>query len=195
MVKLAVRPALLVAAGVLGLAACSSPQPGTALPTGGLPSSSTGAGQSTSTTPVTPSSGGSVGTSAIEPCSLLGAGDIAEYGTFGEPAKENLGGDRVCGYQRERKSASEDVLTISIDVRDQQGVKDVTDIGGGVTTGNVHGRKAAQTEGPASSACILALAVGEGSRVDVSVNAGDSKKACEIATKVADIVEPKLPKG
>jgi hypothetical protein len=31
--------------------------------------------------------------------------------------------------------------------------------------------------------------------VDVSVNAGDSQKACDIATKVADIVEPKLPKG
>jgi hypothetical protein len=46
-----------------------------------------------------------------------------------------------------------------------------------------------------SSSCVVAIAVGDSSRVDVFASADASlDEACEAATKVATAVEPKLPK-
>jgi hypothetical protein len=194
MLKLTVRPAvLLFAAGILGLAGCSSPQPGTALPSTGVPTSASG-GKTTST-PAGPSSPAAAGTSSIDPCSLLSASDLTQYGTFSGPDKKNLGGARVCAFQRTLASASDKELGVSINVRDTQGISTVNDVGGGKETGTVNGRKAIKASAPSQSACLLALAVGDNARVDVSITADSAQEACTVADKVADVVEPKLPKG
>lgn len=90
-------------------------------------------------------------------------------------------------------------FSIDVAVRDRQGIKDATDVGGGLQKGKMgSGRPAVQIPFPADQGgdCILALAVGETSRVDITASAvGDAKTACDIVSQVADIVDPKLPKG
>jgi hypothetical protein len=46
-----------------------------------------------------------------------------------------------------------------------------------------------------NSACTIALAVGDTSRVDVLVTADSTAEACDVAAKLVGVVEPKLPKG
>jgi hypothetical protein len=195
MPKLTVRPVLLLlTAGLFGLAGCSSSQPGMALPSTGVPTSAS-AGQTTSTAPAGPSSSAAVGTSSIDPCSLLRVSDLTQYGSFSGPGKENLGGARVCGFQRTRQSASDKELGVSINVRDTQGTSTVNDVGGGKQTGRLNGRPAIEAPAPSQRACLMALAVGDNARVDVSITADSAQEACAVAEKVADVVEPKLPKG
>jgi hypothetical protein len=121
--------------------------------------------------------------------------DLTQYGTFSGPDTENLGGARVCGFQRTRQSASDKELGVSINVRDTQGIDTVTDIGGGKTTGHLNGRTAIEAPAPAQGGCLMALAVGDNARVDVSITADSAEEACSVAEKVADVVEPKLPKA
>jgi hypothetical protein len=193
MSKRTVRPALLLlAAGLFGLAGCSSAQSGSALPGAGVPADS-GGGQTT-TASAGPSSAASA-TSSIKPCSLVSATDLAQYGTFAAPQEKELGGARSCLLQRTRQSASDKELGVSINVRDTQGTDTVTDLGGGKTTGKLNGRTAIEAPGPAQGGCLMALAVGDNARVDVSITADSAQEACTVAEKVADVVEPKLPKG
>ncbi len=182
MKKLCVVP---LAAAALVLAACSSEKPGSASPAPSAPPAS-----SSASSPA-PTSGAD--TASIEPCSLVGAADLASYGTFKPPTSENAGGARLCTLNKEAATASE-TLSIGIGVRDTQGLDTVSDAGTGKTTGNVNGRKAILAPRPPAG-CLMALELGASARVDVLVAADDAEKACGIAEKVADIVEPKLPKS
>ncbi|MBB5854368.1 DUF3558 family protein [Amycolatopsis umgeniensis] len=181
MKKLYVVP--LAAAGLV-LAACSSEKPGNASPAPSAPPASSSASSA-------PTSGAD--TASIEPCSLVGASDLASYGTFKPPTTENAGGARLCTLSKEAATASES-LSIGIGVRDTQGLETVSDAGNGKTTGNVNGRKAVLAPRPPAG-CLMALELGSSARVDVLIATDDTEKACGIAEKVADIVEPKLPKS
>ncbi|MFC9251669.1 DUF3558 family protein [Amycolatopsis thailandensis] len=182
MKKLYVVP---LAAAALVLAACSSEKPGSASPAPSAPP----AQSSASSAPAT--SGGD--TASVDPCSLVSAADLASYGTFKPPTNENAGGARLCTLNKEAASASES-LSIGIGVRDTQGLDSVSDAGNGKTTGNVNGRKAILAPRPPGG-CLMALELSASARVDVLIAGGDTEKACGTAEKVADIVEPKLPKG
>jgi len=193
MLKLVARPVLfLLAAGVLGLAACSTPETGNPTPSTNVPASSGG----TPSSPVSPtksSSGGTATTAAVDPCSLLGVSDLAQYGSFSGPTPSNAAAARSCIFHRQLASASDKELGVSINVRDLQTIDSVNDLGGGKQTGTVNGRKAVESKGEA--ACVMVLAVGDDSRVDVSITADTTDEACTVAEKVADVVEPKLPKS
>ncbi len=186
MTKLFARVALTSAAAALLLAGCTTKEPGSASPvsTPSAPASSEG---STSANP------GGATTSSLDPCSLLSASDLASYGTFGEPRTQQADGARSCGYILNTQNASDPQLSVSVDIRDSQGI-DSAGKGKSPIPSQVNGRKAAVIP-VGSQSCILAMAVGDTSRVDLSVGADDSTKACDVATKVANIVEPKLPKG
>jgi hypothetical protein len=123
----------------------------------------------------------------------LSINDLSSFGTFKGPDKSNKDGARSCGFDQQVAQASDPALTVSVDVRDNQNVDSVNDVGQGLVPGKVNGRKAVQAPGPGS--CTLALAVGDTSRVDIGTTADDTKTACDAASKIADIVEPKLPKG
>ncbi|WP_340685875.1 DUF3558 family protein [Amycolatopsis coloradensis] len=183
MKKLCVLP---LAAAALVLAACSSEKPGSASPAPSAPPAQTGGSSSA------PATGGG-DTKSIDPCSLLSAADLSSYGTFKDPVTLNEGGARACQFSKEAASAS-DSLTVSVDLRDTQNIDSVNDGGNGKTTGNVNGRKAVLVPKPPSG-CLMALELTASARADVLVDATDPKQACEVAEKVADTVEPKLPKG
>ncbi|HEV7979376.1 DUF3558 domain-containing protein [Amycolatopsis sp.] len=194
MSKVIARPALLLlVVGAFGLAGCSSSEIGTAVPSTGLPSS--GQPQPSPTAPPESSTqGGSAGTASVQPCSLLSATDLTEYGTFNGPDEKELGGARTCGFQRKLASASDKGLGVSINVRDKQGISSVNDLGQGIQTDKLNGRDVVRAPST-NSACTIALAVGDTSRVDVLVTADSTAEACDVAAKLVGVVEPKLPKG
>jgi hypothetical protein len=183
----------ILAAAVLSLTACSGEEGGAALPAESLPFTSTAPSQPSSG-PLTPDEGAEAPTTALEPCSLLSADDLAEFGDFKDGVQNDGGGARGCEYDRKIENASDDADVVGLLIRDTQGVDEVQDLGDGVQTGSVEsGRKAVQTSGNGS--CIIALAVGENSRVDAGAVAGTEERACQIADAVAAIIEPKLPEG
>lgn len=178
------------AAALLALAGCSGEEGGSA-----LPADPPGPSQPPSNTALPQSSAsGDAPTAGLDACSLLSANDLAEFGSFGTGTSEEMGGARGCGFDKELDSASDDSLGVTVAIRDEQGVDEVNNLGDGKETGKVPGgRKAVRTSG--GTACIIALAVGEQSRIDVGTVAADAEQACEVADKVAGIVEPKLPEG
>jgi hypothetical protein len=193
MPKLVARPVLfLLAAGVLGLAGCSTPESGNPSPSTTAPASSGGA-PSSPASPTSSSSSGTAATSAVDPCSLLGVSDLAQYGTFSGPTPSNAAAARSCIFQRQLASASDKALGVSINVRDLQTIDSANDLGGGKQTGTVNGRKSVEVKGDA--ACVMVMAVGDNSRVDVSITADTTDEACTVAEKLSDVVEPKLPKS
>lgn len=177
---------LPLAAAALVLAACSSEKPGTP---SAVPSSPAQSAPSSSA-PAT----GSGNTASIDPCSLVSAAEVSSYGTFKSPEAGESGGARTCTLVKDVATASEEGLSLSVGIRDSQGLDSVNDAGNGKTNGNVNGRKAVLVPTPPTE-CVMALEVGSGSRVDVVASSTDPEKACGIAQKIADIVEPKLPKG
>lgn len=175
-----------LAAAALVLTACSSEKPGSAGPAPSSPPAQTGGSSSAPTT-----SGGD--TASIDPCSLISSADLTAYGTFKPPVTANEGGARSCQFAREAATAS-DSLTLSVDIRDTQSVDNVNDGGSGKTAGNVNGRKAVLVPKPPSG-CLMALELTASARADILVDSSDPEKACDVAEKIADLVEPKLPKS
>lgn len=182
----------IVLAGALGLAGCSG-EPGSASPTTAPANTTTG--------PTTPGPADAP-TASLDPCELLDIAtldrEFAEYRPFQEddrnvPGGRSIAGARACDWETDLDRATNlrQAMGISIGVRDDLGVKDARDAGGGVNRGKLaSGREAAQMPSPPEG-CIMALAVGESSRVDVVIDA--PKQACGIAEAIADLIEPKLP--
>jgi hypothetical protein len=190
MKKLYARTVLPLAAIVLVVTGCTSTQAGTP-----SPAATTSSGAATSGT--SPAGPGGATTTSLDPCSLLLASDLTSYGTFIGPNKREEFGARSCGYVTQVKNSSDPQLGVDVNVRDTQTVDALNDLGGGITQGKVNGRRSALAAGsPDLGSCVLAMAVGTSSRVDVFItSATDTKQACDVATKVADTVEPRLPKG
>ena len=186
MTKFFVRAVLASAAAAVLLAGCTTKEPGNATPASTSSAPSTGESSSSS---------GAATTSSLDPCSLLSASDLASYGTFGEPRKREAFGARSCGYLMKAQGASDSHLGVDVNVRDSQGIDTVNDSGKGTIPSQVNNRQAVVVP-TGNTGCILAMAVGSASRVDISItSAADSTKACDTASQVAKIVEPKLPKG
>ncbi|MFD8497423.1 DUF3558 family protein [Amycolatopsis sp. NPDC059657] len=175
---------------LLSIAGCSAKEPGTAQPSTGAPGTS-------ASSPSGPSSSGNNGspTAALDPCSLLDPVALGEFGPFdGGPRADVKPGARVCNLGRKLMSATDEVLVIGVAVRDEQGLADTNETGAGKTEGKVNGRKALQVPDLIQH-CLIVLEVTATSRVDVAITASDPQQACKVAGKVADLVEPKLPKG
>jgi hypothetical protein len=134
---------------------------------------------------------------SVDPCSLLDAtSDLSEVGTFEGPTRKDRAGARSCVWQLERDNPAGEGLVIALDVRDDQTVDSLTDVGGGVQPGAINDRTAAEAPDPASNDCTLAIALTESSRIDVGIAAMDDvNAACEVAREVAYLVEPRLPKA
>ncbi|MGW9478865.1 DUF3558 family protein [Saccharomonospora azurea] len=133
----------------------------------------------------------------LNPCSLLdAASDLSEVGTFAGPTRKDRAGARSCVWQLERDNPAGEGLVIALDVRDDQTVDSLTDVGGGVRPGAINDRTAAEAPDPASNDCTLAIELDTTSRIDVGIAAMDDvNAACEVAREVAYLVEPRLTKA
>ncbi|MCE6995782.1 DUF3558 domain-containing protein [Saccharothrix sp. S26] len=86
--------------------------------------------------------------------------------------------------------------TTSVTVKAQPSLKIDEAVGKELSDITVGSRKAKLVKAPSSeSSCLVAIEVTATSRVDVGASANASQaEACEAATKVAEAIEPKLPK-
>ncbi|NIJ14587.1 hypothetical protein FHU38_004988 [Saccharomonospora amisosensis] len=182
---------LLVAA--FGLAGCSDAESGLASPEDSRPSAHTSVGSSV---PTSDSSGStSRGIDSVDPCSLLTDSEVAAFGKYQEPNARQVGTARGCDWNPVRENAQQKLPLISFSVRDNVGVDGVVDLGTGLQRGEMDsGRGVVRTTTP-DHGCLIAMAVGEDARVDVVVGAVEPDKACDIASRIAEIIDPKLPMG
>lgn len=179
------------AAGTIILGGCSDAQTGHAVP-------NTGDGATSQTSAPAPSTGTSTDTTlaAIKPCDLLTSQEAAQFkaqgpGQVGDT--QASGSTSACGWHG--RSASDASVSFGIDIRASQGVDELQANGGTISDGKVNSRTARELQ-TVNAGCIVALAVTPDSRVDVSaVVVGDdnSTQSCQIASNIANIVEPKLP--
>jgi hypothetical protein len=177
------------AAGAIILVGCSDAQTGRAVP-------GTGVGATSQTSAPPSSTGTDTALAAIKPCDLLTPQEAAQFkaqgpGQVGDT--QASGSTSACGWHG--RSASDASVSFGIDIRATQGVDELRANGGTITDGKVNSRSARQLQ-TVNAGCILTLAVTPNSRVDVSVVVvGDdnSTQSCQIASNIANIVEPKLP--
>jgi hypothetical protein len=180
----------VVAAGTLALTGCTDTQTGGPSPVSTGPSGTSSAAASASN-----QSGADSALAAVQPCGLLTTAEAAQFQAQGPGQVDDTsaaGSTSACGWHG--RSASGQSVSFGIDIRAGQGVDEVQANGGQLTDGTVNGRTARQLAD--GNSCILALKVGAHSRVDVSVvvvGDTDSTAACQTASSIANIIEPKLP--
>lgn len=169
--------------------ACTTEQPG--LPTPGDTPPATnkptipGGGSTSKSTPRTtkPGSGNSP-VSNLDPCTLLSSAEVATLAV--KPGTSE--GTQGCRW----RAVSQGDYTIQVDVYDDLGIKDAQATGEIKPIANVGKHKAIQF--PYGGTCTIALEITNTSRVDVAASAGSTvEKGCELAARVAPMVEPKLP--
>lgn len=174
------------------VAACSSSEGGEPVPP---QESETAPAPSTSAAGATSADQKSASLSSIDPCSLLSSNELSKYGTFPPGVPNNVGSARGCKYEKDTDSPTTDPnRVISVNLRNEQGIDDVQDLGNGINRTEVDGREYAQVA--ASGGCIIVIGVSPTSRVDINTTATEgTQKRCNIADEVGQIVEPKLPQG
>lgn len=83
---------------------------------------------------------------------------------------------------------------MALDVRDNQMIDTLKDVGGGVESSEINGRPATQADNPTFGDCTLAMQLDDRSRIDVGVTGpNDTNTTCQVAQDVAYIIEPRLP--
>lgn len=162
---------------VFAVAACGGSQvQGTATSAPGTTSADT---ETTS-----PSTSESNDLASVNPCSLLTKEEITALGVKREPERDKIGTSDACKFRPTGYS-------LIIGTRANLGLSQVQGSGGPVTDTTIGGRKAKQSG--ASGSCLIAMEVTATSRVDIQAT-GDPADLCDRASKVAGLVEPKLPR-
>lgn len=129
------------------------------------------------------------GLAGIEPCDLLDDGELATLQlTGGDPS--TIGSARACRWNRQGATIEES-YTVSVELFDEQSL---TDLNAPTVQAiaNIGDHEAATFIGTTGT-CGVSLGVGSSSRVDNTALGSDQQQACELATELAKIVEPKLP--
>ncbi|WP_245378173.1 DUF3558 family protein [Kibdelosporangium banguiense] len=186
------RRPVLVLALLAALTACSDQATG--VPTAGVttPRSTTAGGPFPSTPSRSADTGGAANRpkgpmADVAPCSLLTSTEVAEL-QAGPSKEETINKARACRFTEAKG------FTMSVAIFDELGLDDLVARGTPkpVTVGN---RKALQSIGGIDT-CAISIELTNTSRVDTQGTAGgDEQKSCDIALKVARLVEPKLPTG
>lgn len=169
-----------ITAMVVVVSGCSGSEPGMPSPAG-----------HTSSDKDPSSSGNATGTStsdtatldALDPCSLLNAGNRDDLGITTTGEKKKVGTARVCEWETSGGS-------LLIALRSNGGLDVVNDAGGTSTNTTVGNHDAKRKSGTAL--CYFFIGVTEHSRVDVQ-GVKDARPDCDLAKKAAEIIEPKLP--
>lgn len=186
--SLALTP--MIAAATLALVGCSAESTGQ--PTSAAPDSSGGVSSSS------PGQAGASQLSAMKACDLLTNQELAVMQVQGNGRDQDTAASgATSGCHWSGTAANGAATTLGVSVRAAQGVDSVNANGGQVTHGTVNSRPAVQVVENPSATCMISLAVSPSARVDLTfvvVGASDATEACETDNKIANIVEPKLPK-
>ncbi|WP_232285279.1 DUF3558 family protein [Saccharomonospora xinjiangensis] len=136
----------------------------------------------------------------VDPCSLLNEEQISKYGEFIGPKDSFLKGDPVCSWRVPKETASDsDAPLVDLIYLDDLGTGDVVDLGDGLTSGTTEatGRELVKTSGvnPVTGTpdCLVSMRVSDRARLDVMV--GFTSDPCELAGKIVEMVDSKLPRS
>jgi hypothetical protein len=162
-----------------------------------VPGDSTTAETSTTTRGSTPSrttSGAPTsGTSPFadrKPCTLLPSSGATEMGFSGQGNEQKVGSARRCQW-RITGATIKDSFTVSVGLWDTAGLKDLSGTDAPTPVPTVGKHEAVRIKDTAG--CSIFMGVTEKSRVDTAANGGSVDKACELALKLATLIEPELP--
>jgi hypothetical protein len=183
------RPlAVSVAALLILLVGCSEQLQGSPSP-GDAPANQSTTEQTTEAATTSSPPAGNAGIAGLQPCELVdGAALSALDLTSG--VQKTVGGIRVCRYQLDGATLNE-TFTVSVELFDNQGLANLS-------AENVQslpdiGTHEAASFSDATGTCGVSLGVGAASRVDNTAVGGDHGLGCEVAARLAAVVEPKLP--
>lgn len=175
---------------LIGTAACTESTPGQALP-GPTRATSAGSGgpfpTGASRTTVAQQTVPPSPLRDIEPCSLLSAAEAAEL-RAGPGKSERLNNARACLFH------DADGFSMSMAVYDELGLEDIVAHSAITPVPTVGKHNAVQWMGGIRT-CAISLEVTKTSRVDAqgTNNQPNDQKSCEIALRVAKLIEPRLP--
>jgi hypothetical protein len=129
---------------------------------------------------------------SLQPCDLLSS-DIVSQNQLGTATPGTEAGARICSWQNTTANNG-DGYAVGVDIRENQGIKDISSPSYTVTTDNIGSHPGRQLQSTQSGTCIVVIGVTSSSRVDVVINAGtDPVQGCQLANQFAKAVEPNLP--
>jgi Protein of unknown function (DUF3558) len=153
--------------------------------------SNTTSGEPLPTSEPTATSGGSPSLDVVDPCTLLTAAEVGQFGAnAGKPVNSSRA--RACQWLVPGGNG-----VFSINLRSGQGLADIVVAQGKLAdqrVGSHSGKILRDDDGP--GACMISIEITKSSRVDVqSSYKTDTAMACDRATKVTNLIEPRLPRG
>jgi len=180
--------AALVGAGLI-LSGCASTE-------AGMPTAGGDAGRAS-----TPSTAGPSAEqlAAIDPCTLLADTEARQLGVPPPGVRNDMAGASVCGWQLPvRDDPQFDTgLLVGVAIDPETGVDELAVPPDAVvtpTTVGEHRGRVVAGDNFGSGSCSVELRLGPNAAALVDVLAGqDTERACEVATRAATLVEPKLP--
>jgi hypothetical protein len=130
------------------------------------------------------------GTSALQPCELLTAKDLAALDLPTETEEISLGAARGCQWQKPH--SDEPGHTVTLAIMDALSIDEVvSDTAPKPLTVGSHDAMR-YTDG--AGGCGISIAVTESSRVDVfGTSDGNLKRGCKVVKRAAELVEQHLP--
>ncbi|OZM73242.1 hypothetical protein CFN78_10270 [Amycolatopsis antarctica] len=182
--------AVLSAALAAGCSEAGSAQP--APQSGGAPQPSASSMPGSSTVP---GPGDNTELAALKACDLGSEQEFAEFRVTrpGEDKGARFGATSSCVWIG--RSVGERATALGISIRPSQGLAEVNVTAGQVSDGKVGERTAKQLAGGTGGSCELFVEMGPTARVDLSASGAiEVPEACDLVGKLAEIVEPKLPK-
>jgi Protein of unknown function (DUF3558) len=124
----------------------------------------------------------------IDPCSLVSPQDEVALG-LGQRSTKTVGQVRVCRWRHEGRTLRE-TFTVGVEMFEGWGLADL--VAKNPKPGTIGGRRSV-TATQAGGNCRVGLEVTESSRVDATAVGGDVGLACRLATRLAGVIEPRLP--
>ncbi len=174
--------------------ACSDKTNGQAVPGDSITTETTTTTRGSTSTSRTTSGAPTSGTSPFadrKPCTLLSPSGATELGVSGQQGnEEKVGSARRCTW-RITGATIRDSFNIGVGLWDTVGVKDLPGTVTPTPVPAVGKHQAVRIRDTAG--CTIVMGVTEKSRVDTAANGGSVDKACELALKLATLIEPELP--
>ena len=179
---------LVAAAAVIGLSACSSPSPGSA-----VGDSSTSSAPTTTAGSTSGSGGSGSPLASVDPCTLIAQADVTSSGLEAGKTVQAPGG-RECRWERPDDGATIDGYVLQIAIYDTAGIDQLNTDGGSVSDYPVGKYQGKLFQDSSLNNCVVSVGTSSTSRVDIYVNSSVSlAQGCSLVKEVAPKVVANFP--
>ena len=171
---------------MLALAGCSEKSAGIAA--GSEDPTAATTEETSSSMPSTTTYGGDSPLVDVAPCELLNPEGAATL-KAGVGTEREVGEARSCRWHVSGATLI-DSFTLDLALYDERGIRDVE---GTNVVQKIIGSHHAVTFIDPTGLCVVSIAAGDSARVDTLATGGDARRGCELAARMAELVEPRLP--